>query len=449
MSQLRAGLVAAFLALSFACDPIEAEEDAGVDAGAQADAGQFDDEDAGEDAGETFDAGPGDDDAGTTSDAGNVDAGPEDAGRSDGGSSDAGRPDAGGADAGLDAGGSFDAGPGTPVLVAFGSVGRTMLSCNGGESWIRNRSDDDNMRCVWDHSEIGCAARNAASGIAIARGSAVILEGWAYHGDLPAGGYGTLRRTNNGINFTTLASNLGHGGFGGNDDILVMGPPSGITSGRNSTNLGVSWSTGYPVIFDAWNIRRFFYLQHGPYFVSLGDDGPNGQGFGMSNDGRSFRKPSTYPATCGLNIRLKGGAAAMPGVLTIVSGDGVICRTTNNGQTWSTANIPAARLSHMVSKPNEMLIWGDGKRYRSTDGLNFTAANLTNTNLSFSAVGYDPLHGRYVAVSHGYQAMYEAQRFYVSTDGLSWRELTTQQAPRSHPIKFFEFGALSGANICP
>jgi len=65
----------------------------------------------------------------------------------DGGISPQGEDDGGsGGDAGSGDAGSGDAGS-TPVFVAQGHAGRTTVSCDDGNTWVANRSDNDSIVC--------------------------------------------------------------------------------------------------------------------------------------------------------------------------------------------------------------------------------------------------------------------------------------------------------------
>jgi hypothetical protein len=57
--------------------------------------------------------------------------------------------------------------------------------------------------------------------------------------------------------------------------------------------------------------------------------------------------------------------------------------------------------------------------------------------------------GTFVAVNGGWQQYYEKQRFYRSSDGITWDELPAGSFVGSHPVQFITHGLGEKSAVCP
>jgi hypothetical protein len=57
--------------------------------------------------------------------------------------------------------------------------------------------------------------------------------------------------------------------------------------------------------------------------------------------------------------------------------------------------------------------------------------------------------GTFVAVKGGWQVWYEQQRFYRSTDGVTWDELPDGAYRQGHPITAMVAGFAQRSSVCP
>ena len=97
------------------------------------------------------------------------------------------------------------------VYLAAGHAGRSMMSCDDGQTWINNRTD---LNAVPDdHSPTSGRAVDSANGYFYA------LYGWGYNG--------TLRRSRDGVNWTVIQSDNWGGGIAAGKDIFFRSVEGG------------------------------------------------------------------------------------------------------------------------------------------------------------------------------------------------------------------------------
>lgn len=319
------------------------------------------------------------------------------------------------------------------VFLAQGHVARTMMSCDDGRTWIKNRSDNDALRCFeggvdCDHME------SAGRGIAYGNGVFVATFGW--------GKPGSIRRSTDGF---TWEKTLEGTTFGG----MVYAPSDGggafvaaSRSPRASLDLGKTWSKTAEPTATVWNVRGAGFGA-GNVVMVLEDSGK--AELALSADaGKTWTKPTTWPSTCGKSIQSEGGIVAGKGTLLIVGGDGVACRSTDGGKTFADARMGGNVSSYAHFTGSEFVAWGRTDKnvmFRSTDGATWT------TTASSHAVGPSARsdEGTFVATNGGWMQWYEKQQFYRSKDGVTWEVLPKTAFTGSHPIRGMTFGYVDAA----
>lgn len=359
-----------------------------------------------------------------------------------------------GAAGGMAAGGSSSAG-GTAVdagtmglFVAIGHVNRSIVSCDDGRTWVGNRSDNDEIRCFTSAPDGGSSdcdhKYGSGRGVAFtARAGFVGNWGW--------GDPGVIRRSADGVNWSVVDQGTNFASMAvGPDGTLFAASRSGKVSrddGRTWTSAGTAnlMAAGQPV----WNVRR-------------GGAGGTGQGVYVvvadsntamvSSDLMTWRAPQTYPSVCGANIQWEGGVASGNGVLVILGGDGVACRSTDNGVTWTVHQTGGTVDSRLLWTGTEFMTWGSVSNQRrvlrSPDGMTWTTTATSLRRNGAPVAGNGPLIGAvarspggvFVAVNGGWQTWYTSQRFYRSADGVTWDELASGSYVGSHPITHIVWG---------
>jgi len=354
----------------------------------------------------------------------------------DAGTHDAGQPVV---DAGvfIDAG-TPDAGSGrVPIFIGHGKLGRTMVSCDDGRTWIANTSENQTARC-WDTSaaqNIECDHNPWSSvGMLAAGGYFFATYGWGYPG--------VVRRTEDGIHWTDVLPGHTFAGMAyGNGRIMANdhAPWVSTTSGATGT-----WSKVADITSTGWTVRRIGFVLGvgsglGRFIITLEDE------IQISDDnGASWKAVPNVPMGCakGVSTILHGN-----GVTLIAQGDGVVCRSTDRGSTWTRVPVAGSFSSNAVFNNGAFFLWSGAMRYRSTDGETWVStAGNAGVDIGPVAVSDD---GTFVATRGGWQVWYDKQKFFRSTDGITWDTLPPTAFVASHPITSFVFGYAKPSAECP
>jgi hypothetical protein len=155
-----------------------------------------------------------------------------------------------------------------------------------------------------------------------------------------------------------------------------------------------------------------------------------------SDGGKTWWRPTTLPADCTVD-QWSGGIADGGGVILMVSAQGVACRSTDGGMTFSSAPVGGTVRGRLLWTGSEFVTWGQRGLYRSSDGAAWTAQATVRPNLPIGPVARGD-SGTFVAVKDEWQQWYGKQDFYRSRDGVTW-EVLPAFAGR-HPISFIAFG---------
>ena len=134
----------------------------------------------------------------------------------------------------------------------------------------------------------------------------------------------------------------------------------------------------------------------------------------------------------------------------MVGGDGIACYSDDGGDSFVQASTTAgANLTgHLLWTGSELLTYGPNAVWRSPDGESWTSTPISPAMISLGAVARSD-QGTFVAASGGYRQWYEMQRFYRSSDGVSWTELPSGSYRGGHPIRSIVFGLGAPSDLCP
>ena len=321
-----------------------------------------------------------------------------------------------------------------PVVIAQGHVGRTIMTCNGGQTWVADRSNNDATRCWIDGSPNykECDHDTGAGRGITSTGTAFVANfGWGLENNV-------ARRSVDGLVWTAAELiSIGVGGINAAHAVVVA-PGNSV---QRSTDDGVSFEA---IRFSvSSSIRRTGYADYdGGRFLAIHDDGL----LVSADNGATWFAPRTYPSGCGGSAtQTQGGVAYLNGIILIVGGGGTACRSTDGGVTWARASIGENVTSHLTTDGRAFYTWGWGVTLRSTDGEHWTSTPM-EPGLYLGPAIYDPHNAVFVAVNDDY---YDAQRFYRSTDGISWQTLSRGAAKGSHPIRAMAFGYVRPSAACP
>jgi len=393
-------------------------------------------------------------------------------GASEPGSTDAGH-DSTGADPST--GGELDATTTTganadrvPMFVAQGMIGRTVVSCDDGHTWVADRSWEQEAdpllcgstepircwetscdylsggECVTSSPECDCGHHPGFSkGVAFGNGWFVATWGWGHSG--------SVRRSANGIDWEeTLTEDVTFGGLAFGGDRFVLANRSPMHSSE-----GTDWVAGAEADFRGpggevvWSVRRFAYADYdGGRFVATAE--PPKSVLVSSDGGQSWWAPSVLPDACLTGMSTYGGiASTADGIIVGVGQDGTACRSTDGGDTWTESTVGGDNvLGHLLWTGSELVTWGPGVRYSSPDGVEWTQTPTTPEGIWIGPAAHGDATGSFVAVTRVWDG-YEDQSFVRSDDGVNWEVLQTDAFTGGHPIFSITHGYAEPSELCP
>jgi len=373
------------------------------------------------------------DSASDTASGGNDNGGEAAGGNGNGaGSSDGGNTPTGGAASVGGGGGGGSAPKGlVPVFLAQGHMGRTTLTCDGGDTYVVNESEDDAFRC-WSGDNTDCD-HNAFAGRGLAYGNGVWIAtfGW--------GAPGTLRRSVDGITWQVVEADTptyADVAFG-NGNFVTNNSPTRISSD------GITWTDGGSLDLQI-NTRAIEFVPHGDgVFVVTGESGET-RDIVTSPDGVTWTHALNRPPACGQYVRnLQYGG----GVIAIFSGAGHVCASSDGGDSWQLNQVSDNLTSGGVWTGSEFYVWAGSTRWKSADGVSWSSDAGSPQDLQLDGPVTRGADGTFVAVHQSWDNYYEDQRFVFSSDGLSWQDASDYVG--SHPMSFFQFGYVEPSAACP
>jgi hypothetical protein len=356
-----------------------------------------------------------------------------------------------------------------PAWVVQGHVGRTIMSCDDGRTWIHDRAfdaegDEDMCGVVQDvrcnegascqfldgntcRSVSSCDCDHspgAGRGIAYGDGWFVATWGWG-----PKGG---IRVSRDGVSWTKVLDDTTFSGLQFIDGRFVTGSRAPMVAGDPMT-----WREGGPADLVSrdgsrvWNARKLFRLDLADPLLMLTGESGSAHGIMLSDDaGESWWTPDTMPEGCGSGAR---GAAAGDGVIVLVGGTDRVCRSTDGGRNFATSTIGWSNraMAGPVWTGSEFRVWARGWMASSSDGVDWTMTRLDGDGDpgEFAFVGLSPVTGTYVAVNGGWRQWYERQKFYRSEDGVNWQLLDDGDYVGSHWVTHLTFGWVDESADCP
>ncbi len=326
------------------------------------------------------------------------------------------------------------------VFVAAGHMGRTLMSCDDGRTWIHDQSANDATRC-WvdgDPNYVECDhTPYSFTGLDYNNGWFFTMAGWGYPG--------TLRRSQNAFQWQTLRNVQGNG-LTFINNVLYVNASGGLRSTDMGTTL-VSVASG-----GLQNISFPKVSRVSNFMIAVGrNDGPTR--FAISRDqGLSWSYPSSMQVTW-----IKKMVASNNRMVIIGhngSATSYSATSTDNGITWTVREQPMRDLywEQLIFDGEKFISWGNGQRWISFDGLNwmgqaFSVENLTGQPFN-GPIEYNPLTKTTVMITSNWGNYYNRQKAYRSIDGgLSWSLLSSTAYRGGHPIAAIVYGEVD-SSIC-
>jgi hypothetical protein len=323
------------------------------------------------------------------------------------------------------------------VLMAVGHMSRSLISCDDGKTWIRDRSANDATRCWVDNDPnyLECdhtpySATRAA--IDFGDGYFYTAHGWGYDG--------LIRRSKDGVNWETILSNTWGGGV-----LFANGSLFALREGawKYSLDHGTTWSNSQLTGFTGDDFDHAIPARAGNKMFALGRVDGAVQAALSTDGGKTWRRVSGFDQT---------GTSVAEGNNVIVGvGDraSIIGRSTDGGLTWKNQTLPGTNepfTSNLIFNGTAFVVWGGSKKWTSVDGMTWTSSN-SKAPWYTATVTYRPDTRTYVAILNDYDENYAKQFAYRSTDGENWSALDTAHFKGGHPIRRITFGEMD-ASAC-
>ncbi|MBL8743525.1 MAG: hypothetical protein JNK04_20585 [Myxococcales bacterium] len=310
------------------------------------------------------------------------------------------------------------------VLIAQGHVGRTMLSCDDGQTWVADRSDDASLRC---DAGVDCEHHvGSATGLVVSDGYASMSNGW--------GTPGTVRRSADGQSWEVVLS-LDF------PFASIAGGPAGLMGATPrpwlSTDAGAAWAQ-VPEVYLAPPLRQSAYLPQRNRYV-LTSEGNGLRVFTSDDLGQSFQEAATLPSGC-MAISIASGN----GALVMQHAQGGVCRSGDAGETWSVVSVdPTVGFRALDFVAGRFVLLAEGQLFESDDGATWSSSpSDLDAPIWDLVLGHNEQTGTLVAAA----GAYESQRYFRSADGLAWTEVS---GPSGHPLRRFVSGSLAATACSP
>lgn len=305
-----------------------------------------------------------------------------------------------------------------PVFVAQGHVGRTLISCDDGFSWIHDISDDDNIVC-YERDE--CDHQNfSASGITYNDGLFFAVYGH--------GAPGTLRRSSDGVHWEVLGEGNSDGGVSYVNKILL------VVSGnmRTSKDAGVTFQQNGSI--PGYRIPRT-HATSGSVILVTGDDADK---LVSQDGGLTWSLPRLENVAWQRTLFVAdNGKGLLVSVSSVHNGSSptmaYAATSTDNGLNWKGKLLYSggddSDWSGMYFDGTQFVGWFNYKLWTSLNGVDWDSSAVNDGNALKGPIARGAM-GTYVSF-HG---VYGNQKAYRSTDGKNWFALDAQHFKAGHPI---------------
>lgn len=311
------------------------------------------------------------------------------------------------------------------IFLAAGKMGRTVMSCDDGLTWINDHSDNDNARCWVDGDPNYVECDHSAASFT---GLDTSADGWLY--TQYGWGYdGTIRRSRNGNSWETVRTGGWGGGLAVSNNKVVQLWESGWSI---SSNQGQAWQAipnGNYSNFD----HAFIYRAKEKLFV-VGRQ--NGELAVSQNSGLTWSVVPSFQDGWGNNSFAEGNGVIVSIGERSVQGSptlGFAARSVDNGLTWKAVQVfqNQSWSSEIIFNGTYFVAWSNGRKYQSTDGAAWTSVV---SSWGEGNIAYNANTQTYVGISDSWGNYYDKQKAYRSKDGITWTKLDTAHFRGGHPI---------------
>jgi len=332
--------------------------------------------------------------------------------------------------------------PPVQVFMANGHVARTVMSCDDGLTWINDRSDNDATRCwvTGDPNYLECDhTPTSGHGVDAGYGYFYANFGWGYNG--------SIRRTRDGLNWTTLRTDGWGGGVATWNGVVTL--LWGLWT--TSSDFGTTWanvaSSPTAIVYDHPDLVRANNLLFSTSRAS---------GVAISRDGGlTWEIPASLPSKAGGLYAMGNGLIVSAGYDPQTSGMPYLGYTgvsSDNGLTWTFQQMYSGSgqtWDGLAFNGTNFIAWSNMQAYQSSDGVTWTATPVVSNPRLSAPIAFNPTTGTYVAISQGWGGYYAAQKALRSKDGINWTVLDSSHFTGGHPLSMITLGYMDATEACP
>jgi len=314
-----------------------------------------------------------------------------------------------------------------PMFVASGQGGRTITSCDDGKTWVGDHSYEavdygSNINFVND-------SPYASKGLAYGQGTFIALMAW--------GGPASLKISDDCVNWTRVFNKLadstggffGGLGFGGGVFVLIRQQVTQISGDQGKTWKPATVQTGGDVREGGGG----------------GDDvgifaGGSGDNWMSWDDGKTWKPASGCPKMGFGAIGEYGGIAVGGANLVMVGDKGETCRVYAGGTQYQVGALGEPATGKVFFTGERFWVMNGTKAFTSDDGAAWKATTLQPASTAIQSIARGA-SGTYVGAHRG------GGHFYRSSDGINWT--AAMAPPKGNQIFRIAAGYGKPSELCP
>lgn len=299
------------------------------------------------------------------------------------------------------------------VFVAAGNGGRTVTSCDDGNTW---KAEEIIVNTNDDHSPY------THKGFAFGDGNFVHVSGWGTHA--------RIKRSHNGVTWEkSELPGFSFGGVGFSQGVFV-GMES--FSSRVSRDGGKTWQAGGPTNH-GYHVRGA-----GGAGLAVAAGGNDSTPVTSWDQGKSFAKATGCPGMDYSNLGQRGGVAFGANALVLVSAKGGFCKLVQ-GKVEKTGSVGGAVAGKVAWVGDKFYAPTGGRAFVSVDGENWQTVVFKPAGLNINIVARGA-SGTYVGITQSDTG------FFRSEDGIAWQRVPGPTGPR---LVDLAYGVVEGSASCP
>jgi len=268
----------------------------------------------------------------------------------------------------------------------------------------------------------------AGRGIEYGDGAFVATWGW--------GKPGVVQYSEDGVNWTnsSLVGNTFADVSFGSGKFLVGSWRPQVSSDRGRTWAVLQPPQAYSSFYNARSLNFIGPALNGAFIIG-------GDGDILFRIGSNSLDWSSPPKDSGCGGGFSRLASAGSSAVGLKASTNAVCTTSDGGQSWTLLSLPGRPYGGFW-KNGTFYFWANQKMYTSSDAISWLTTDLITPGVSFGEMAMSDI-GTFVMSNANWGNWYEKQKFYRSTDGVTWQTIPNGAFVGSHPIRRMVFGYVS------